>query len=127
MVIKHTEKIWEFLDHFFTYLNSTSSLNVAEIRVGSQIFFAIFTWKSAFSPFYTGNMNDFHFLPIWFLLSWRVTYYVFLYPEIFFYDPNRLGPYGLDFDGTWNVPSKAEFVAEGEIDFLIARTYYAFL
>jgi len=63
------------LDRFFTYLNFFSSIfNVAEIRVRSRIFFSlIFTRNSAFSPFYTGNTNDFHFLPIWFLFSWPVT------------------------------------------------------
>ena len=75
MVMKHTRKIWTFLDHFFTYLK----FYVYFQRGGNQdrksdFFFAIFTRKSAFSLFYTGNMIDFHFLPIWSLLPWRVTY-----------------------------------------------------
>jgi len=67
---------------------------VAEIRIGSRIFFTIFMRKSAFSLSYTGNVNDFHFLSIWSLLSWWVTFYLFsiylliyLFIYLFIYPP----------------------------------------
>jgi len=63
MVIKHTKKIWTFLGHFFTYLKFYVHFNVAEIRIGSRIFFSLFLRGRVPFHFFiqAGNMERFSF------------------------------------------------------------------
>ena len=66
MVIKHTKNIWTFLDHLFTYLKFYVYFQCDRNQDKKSDFFLLFLrGRVPFHFFYTGNMNDFHFLPIW--------------------------------------------------------------
>jgi len=71
-----TKKIWAFLDHFITYSNFSFIFKVARRgrRNSKFVFFAILTWKRFLSPFYIGNMSDFHFWTVYTNLLYQVTF-----------------------------------------------------